>query len=51
MCQPTRRSVIASMAAGLSICSTRVFGAAPDEHHPFITVAFQMKEEAVRAGD
>lgn len=47
----TRRFTLAALTAGLASLAARVFAAASDMHQPFIAAAFQMKAEAVRAGD
>jgi tRNA(Arg) A34 adenosine deaminase TadA len=51
MCDCTRRSAMAAMAAALTAFSTRAVAAPAAEHREFIAAAFKMKEEAVRLGD
>ena len=50
MCDCTRRSAIAVIAAAIAGVSGRA-RAAPPEHREFIAAAFKMKDEAVRLGD
>ncbi len=50
-CACTRRSVLAVVAAAVSVLAPRAKAAASPEHREFIAAAFRMRDEAVRAGD
>jgi tRNA(Arg) A34 adenosine deaminase TadA len=52
MCDCTRRSALAGMAAAVAALAARSSTAAPaEEHREFIGAAFKMRNEAVRLGD
>ena len=51
MIEITRRTMMVGTAAAVAGFAARAEAAVPAEHQPFVAAAFQMKDEAVRAGD